>query len=218
VVDFNGDRRARWLPVCVTFNVLGPANPDWERRSRVIGRALRALEADVVALQEVNVRGGVEDLLGPDYCITPFSATSEDDTGAALATRAKHRVLEEIDQRTAEHGEDLPWCATLIVELESSVGPLVIAHHKPNWPFPLEVEREQQARRAALAVEEHAGDQARGCPRRFRRRPGVGEHAFLAGPAIHRRRERLLSRRVGDGAAHGPRIDVHSGEPAGACG
>jgi len=143
---------------CVTFNVLGPANPDWERRSRVIGRALRALEADVVALQEVNVRGGVEDLLGLDYCITPFSATSEDDTGAALATRAKHRVLEEIDQRTAEHGEDLPWCATLIVELESAVGPLVVAHHKPNWPFPLEVEREQQARRAALAVEEHAGD------------------------------------------------------------
>jgi hypothetical protein len=96
--------------------------------------------------------------LGPDYCITPFSATSEDDTGAALATRAKHRVLEEIDQRTGEHGEDLPWCATLIVELESAVGPLVVAHHKPNWPFPLEVEREQQARRAALAIEEHAGD------------------------------------------------------------
>jgi hypothetical protein len=67
-------------------------------------------------------------------------------------------VLEEIDQRTAEHGEDLPWCATLIVELESAVGPLVVAHHKPNWPFPLEVEREQQARRAALAVEEYAGD------------------------------------------------------------
>jgi endonuclease/exonuclease/phosphatase family metal-dependent hydrolase len=143
---------------CVTFNVLGPANPDWERRSRVIRGALRALEADVVALQEVNVRGGVEDLLGQDYCITPFSATSEDDTGAALATRAKHRVLEEIDQRTPQHGEDLPWCATLIVELESAVGPLVLAHHKPNWPFPLEVEREQQARRAALAVEEHAGD------------------------------------------------------------
>ena len=38
----------------------------------MIGSALRALEADVVALQEVNVRGGVEDLLGPGYCITPF--------------------------------------------------------------------------------------------------------------------------------------------------
>ena len=81
----------------MTFNVLGAANPDWERRSRVIGSALRALEADVVALQEVNVRGGVEDLLGPGYCVTAFLASSEDGTGAALATRAEHRVLEEID-------------------------------------------------------------------------------------------------------------------------
>jgi endonuclease/exonuclease/phosphatase family metal-dependent hydrolase len=46
----------------------------------------------------------------------------------------------------------------LIVELESPVGALVLAHHKPSWPFPLEVEREQQARRAAIAVEQHAQD------------------------------------------------------------
>jgi endonuclease/exonuclease/phosphatase family metal-dependent hydrolase len=144
---------------CATYNILGPANPDWERRRIVIRDALRALEADVVALQEVSV-DHVEDLLGPGYSVTPFSARGEDGTGAVLATRAPHRVLEEIDQRTPEHGEDLPWCATLVVELESPVGPLVVAHHKPSWPFPLEVEREQQARRAALAVEQHAGDRA----------------------------------------------------------
>jgi endonuclease/exonuclease/phosphatase family metal-dependent hydrolase len=142
---------------CATFNVLGPANPNWDRRRVVIGDTLRGLEADVVALQEVRV-GDVEQLLGPDYQVTPFSATSEDGIGGVLATRVPHRVLEEIDQRTAEHGEDLPWCATLIVELEVPFGRLVVAHHKPNWPFPLEVEREQQARRAALAVERHAGD------------------------------------------------------------
>jgi endonuclease/exonuclease/phosphatase family metal-dependent hydrolase len=142
---------------CATFNVLGPANPDWDRRRVVIGDALRGLGADVVALQEVRA-GDVEQLLGPDYQVTPFSATSEDGIGGVLATRVPHRVLEEIDQRTAEHGEDLPWCATLIVELEVLAGRLVVAHHKPNWPFPLEVEREQQARRAALAVERHAGD------------------------------------------------------------
>lgn len=142
---------------CVTFNVLGPANPDWDRRRVVIGDALRGLEADVVALQEVRA-SDIEQFLGPDYQVTSFSATSEDGIGGALATRGRHRVLEEIDQRTVEHGEDLPWCATLIVELEVRVGRLVVAHHKPNWPFPLEVEREQQARRAALAVERHAGD------------------------------------------------------------
>lgn len=143
---------------CATLNVLGPANPDWEQRSTVIADALRALEADVVALQEVRA-GDAQQLLGPDYQVTSFSAVSADGVTGVLATRAPHRVLEEIDQRSAEHGEDLAWCATLIVELEDSpVGRLVVAHHKPNWPFPLEVEREQQARRAALAVEAHAGE------------------------------------------------------------
>jgi endonuclease/exonuclease/phosphatase family metal-dependent hydrolase len=142
---------------CATYNVLSPANRDWDRRRPVIRDALRRLEADVVALQEVRV-DEVEDLLGPGYSVTPFSAVSDDGVGAVLATRAPHRVLEEIDQRTAEHGADLPWCATLVVELAAPSGRLVVAHHKPNWPFPLEVEREQQARRAALAVERHAGE------------------------------------------------------------
>ena len=142
---------------CATFNVLGPANPDWGRRRVLIGGTLRALDADVVALQEVPT-DDVDQLLGPGYHVTPFSATSEDGTGGVLATRVSHRVLEEIDQRTAEHGQVLPWCATLIVELESPVGRLVVAHHKPNWPFPLEAERERQAVRAAVAVERHAGD------------------------------------------------------------
>lgn len=141
---------------CVTFNVLSPDNRDWDRRRTVIRGALHRLGADVVALQEVRP-DDVEDLIGSGYCVAPFTAVSENGVGAVLATRAPHRVLEEIDQRTAEHGADLPWCATLIVELETAVGRLVVAHHKPNWPFPLEVEREQQAHRAALAVERHAG-------------------------------------------------------------
>ena len=140
---------------CVTYNVLGPANPGWDRRRVVIGDALRALQADVVALQEVRA-DDVDGLLGPGYQVTPFSAAGEDGTGGALATRAPHRVLEEIDHRTAGQGQDLPWCATLVVEVASPVGRLVVAHHKPTWPFPLEVEREQQALRAARVVERHA--------------------------------------------------------------
>jgi endonuclease/exonuclease/phosphatase family metal-dependent hydrolase len=142
---------------CLTFNVLSPDNRDWDRRRTVIRDALHLLRADVVALQEVRP-DDVEELIGSGYCVTPFAAVSENGVGAVLATRAPHRVLEEIDQRTAEHGADLPWCATLIVELEAPVGRLVVAHHKPNWPFPLEVERERQAHRAALAVERHAGE------------------------------------------------------------
>jgi endonuclease/exonuclease/phosphatase family metal-dependent hydrolase len=140
-----------------TLNVLSPDNRDWDRRQPLIRDAMRRLDADVVALQEVRP-GEVEELLGPGYHVTAFSALSDNGVGAVLATRIPHRVLEEIDQRTAQNGADLPWCATLIVDLEAPFGRLVVAHHKPNWPFPLEVEREQQALRAALAVERHAGD------------------------------------------------------------
>jgi endonuclease/exonuclease/phosphatase family metal-dependent hydrolase len=140
------------------MNVLGPANPDWDRRSRVIRDELHTLRADVVALQEVPTGNELEELLGPDYVITPFTESSEDGTGGALATLAPHRVLAEIDQRTRENARDLPWCATLVVEVDSPVGSVVVAHHKPSWPFPLEVEREQQARRAAEVIEEVAGD------------------------------------------------------------
>ncbi len=142
---------------CVTYNVLSPGNPGWDRRRPVIRDALRALDADVVALQEVRV-DDVGELLGPGYSVTPFSAVGDDGVGGVLATREPHRVLEEIDQRSPEHGADLTWCATLVVTLDAPVGRLVVAHHKPSWPFPLEVEREQQARRAALAVEHHAQD------------------------------------------------------------
>ncbi len=142
---------------CVTYNVLSPDNPDWDRRQPVIRDALRELDADVVALQEVRV-DDAEELLGPGFRVTPFSAVGDDGIGGVLATRARHRVLEEIDHRTPQHGADLPWCATLLVELEASFGRLVVAHHKPIWPFPFEVEREGQARRAARAVERHAGE------------------------------------------------------------
>ena len=165
---------------CVTLNVLGPANPDWDRRSRIIGDVLGRLGADVVALQEVRV-ADVEQLLGRGYQVTPFSATSEDGTGGVLATRAAHDVLEEIDQRSAEHGQDLPWCATLIVALDSPVGRLVVAHHKPSWPFPLEVEREQQARRAALAVQRHAGDGPAVVLGDFDATPDAGSMSFWRG-------------------------------------
>lgn len=34
----------------------------------------------------------------------------------------------------------------------------MVAHHKPSWPFPFELEREQQAVLAARTLEEHIGD------------------------------------------------------------
>jgi endonuclease/exonuclease/phosphatase family metal-dependent hydrolase len=143
----------------LTMNVLGPANPDWDRRSALTAETLRRLDADVVALQEVPVAGGtVEELLGPGYTVTPFSRAADDGVAGALATRAPHRVVEEIDQRCTPRAQDFPWAATLVVEVDTAVGRTLVAHHKPSWQFGYEYEREQQALAAARLLERLAGD------------------------------------------------------------
>ena len=43
------------------------------------------------------------------------------------------------------------------MELGTPLGPLVVAHHTPSWPFPYEHEREQQAVLAARTLEKHIG-------------------------------------------------------------
>ena len=142
----------------LTMNVLGPANPDWERRSVLLAHTLRRLDADVVALQEVPVAGGtVEDLLGPGWSVTAFSRAADDGVGGVLATRAPHRVVEEVDQRCTDRARGFAWCATLVVEVDSPVGRTLVAHHKPSWQFGYEVEREQQALAAARTLERLAG-------------------------------------------------------------
>ena len=146
-----------------TLNVLGPANPGWERRRRVIAEALERLDADVVALQEVPIGSApeiVDELLGAAYDVRGFAHAAEDGVGAALATRHRHRFVEEIDQRCTPRCRDFPWCATLLVEVDTPVGRTLVAHHKPSWQFGYEYERERQALEAARAIEQHAGNQA----------------------------------------------------------
>jgi endonuclease/exonuclease/phosphatase family metal-dependent hydrolase len=145
----------------VTLNVYGPANPDWERRHELLRSTLRGLDADVLALQEVPVddQAFLDDLVGPGYHFAHFSRPSADGVGGTLASRWPQRDLVEVDLRITDRcRETLPWCATRIVEVQSPLGAMVIAHHKPSWPFPFELEREGQAVLAARALEEHIGD------------------------------------------------------------
>jgi endonuclease/exonuclease/phosphatase family metal-dependent hydrolase len=145
----------------VTFNAYGPSNPDWERRHALLRTTLRDLDADVVALQEVPVDDPafVEDLLGPGYHAGHFSRPSPDGVGGTLATRWPQRHVTEVDLRITERiREALLWCATLIVEVDTPLGAVAIAHHKPSWPFPFELEREAQAVLAAGALERHVRD------------------------------------------------------------
>jgi endonuclease/exonuclease/phosphatase family metal-dependent hydrolase len=143
----------------VTMNVLGPANPNWDRRRRLIAETLRRLSPDIIALQEVPIGSApkvVDELLGPGYHVQGFSRTAEDGVGGALATRWPHRIVGEIDQRCTARAESFPWCATLIAEVDTPIGKVLTAHHKPSWPFGYELERQQQAVAAAQALEEHA--------------------------------------------------------------
>ncbi|MBB4697797.1 endonuclease/exonuclease/phosphatase family protein [Paractinoplanes abujensis] len=95
----------------VTMNVLGPANPGWDRRRRLIAETLQGLQADIVALQEVPVGSApevVDELVGPGYQVQGFSRTAADGVGGALATRGQHRVVGEIDQRDTVRGKVCP--------------------------------------------------------------------------------------------------------------
>jgi endonuclease/exonuclease/phosphatase family metal-dependent hydrolase len=91
----------------MTMNVYGPANPDWDRRHRLVARTLRELDPDVVALQEVPVGPDLSTILDPSYYTTDFSGSSEDGVGGTLATRWPHQFVTEIDQHVTERSRDV---------------------------------------------------------------------------------------------------------------
>jgi len=122
------------------MSVYGPGNPDWERRHRLVGETIRALDPDVVALQEVPVTSAevLERLLGLHSHLTHFSRASEDGVCGTLVTRWPHRLITEVDLRISDRSRDtLPWCATVVVEIETPVGPVVVAHHKAELALPV---------------------------------------------------------------------------------
>jgi endonuclease/exonuclease/phosphatase family metal-dependent hydrolase len=43
-----------------------------------------------------------------------------------------------------------------MVEVDTPIGKVLAAHHKPSWPFGYELERQQQAVAAARVLEQHA--------------------------------------------------------------
>jgi endonuclease/exonuclease/phosphatase family metal-dependent hydrolase len=143
------------------MNVFGPGNPGWDRRLPLISETIRGLDPDIAALQEVPVDAPevLERLIGSGYHLTHFSLPSDDGVAGTLATRWPHRLITEIDLRISNRSRrTLPWCAALLVELDTPLGPMVVAHHKPSWPLPFELEREQQAILAARTMEDHIGD------------------------------------------------------------
>src|SRR3954452_21355750 len=96
---------------------------DWARRRGALERALRALDADVLALQEVVVdRDGdtAEELLGDGYEIVhQQQGLGGDGThrGSSVASRWPVRAVHEVDLHLTDRTHDYS-CGTVIVEVD----------------------------------------------------------------------------------------------------
>jgi endonuclease/exonuclease/phosphatase family metal-dependent hydrolase len=157
---------ARGLRV-LTLNVLGLEHAEGRSRQDVLQKELRRLRPDLVALQEVTRTEDYDqvlDLLGPGYTVIDHPDPSPEGVGAALASRWPVRDSRRLHLHVTPRAVDLPWAAVVVVEVlaPAPLGPLLAVHHKPNWQYGREYEREQQAVAAARFVEQVVGELGRG--------------------------------------------------------
>ncbi len=141
----------------LTLNLLDRRQADGPSRRAVARQALRELRPDVVALQEVTRTVDLDetaDLLGPGYAVVDHPG-AVDGVGACLAARWPMGEPRVLGLPTAD---GLPWAATVVVEVDASDGPVLVAHHKPSWQRDREREREVQAVAAARFVEAVVAD------------------------------------------------------------
>src|SRR3954452_6398982 len=130
---------------------------DWGRRRPALERALRALDADVLALQEAVLdRDGdtAEQLLGDGYEIVHQRTGlvgSGVHRGSSGARRGRTRAVHEVDLHLTDRTHDYS-CGTVLVEMDSPVGRLLVGSHGSSWAWWAERERELQAVAVGTAV------------------------------------------------------------------
>jgi endonuclease/exonuclease/phosphatase family metal-dependent hydrolase len=123
---------------------------DWERRRTALRESLRALDADVLALQEAIVDDGYDtarELLGEEYQLAhQTSGLVGDGThhGASVASRWPIRAVTEVDLHLTPRTGDYS-AGTVIAEIDSPLGRLLVGSHGSSWPWWAERERELQA-------------------------------------------------------------------------
>jgi endonuclease/exonuclease/phosphatase family metal-dependent hydrolase len=138
----------------LTLNLWG-VRGDWSSRREVLRTGLRAPRPDLLALQETIVTDSydqVRDLLGAEYHVVHQREREPDGQGVSLASRWPMRHVEELDLNVSERTADFA-CTTLLAEIDSPIGPLLLVNHFPSWKLNLEAEREAQAVLAARAAE-----------------------------------------------------------------
>lgn len=132
---------------------------DWERRRGALTTALRALDADVIAVQEAVVGDGddtAREVLGDGYHLVHQTVGLVGDgrhRGASVASRWPVRAVHEVDLhlsgRTWDYG-----CGTVLAEVDSPAGRLLVGSHGSSWAWWAERERELQAVAVVRRIEE----------------------------------------------------------------
>jgi endonuclease/exonuclease/phosphatase family metal-dependent hydrolase len=141
----------------LTFNILSPDQANWEGRRQAARTGLRALQPDVLALQETtpgHAQDQLTDLLGPEYHLVENPARSGDMVGGALVSRWPFVHVREVDLSVAPR---VPSAAAVVAELElpRPFGLTVVVHHGAAYQFGYARERELQAVACAHFVEDY---------------------------------------------------------------
>jgi hypothetical protein len=129
----------------------------------VLVGGLRQAAPDLVAFEESVVTSDydqVRDLLGDAYHIQHQRHRSEDGVGVSLASRWPLLQTREVDLSTVTPAA-AAFAAVMLharIDAPEPFGPLWFANCKPTWQRGAEYERELQAVRSAVALEELAGD------------------------------------------------------------
>lgn len=129
----------------------------------------------------------VRELLGTGWHTAWHSGHDEDGTGAALASRWPLADIRELDLHVTARTEHFPWCATVAARVlaPAPLGPLLVLHHKPSWPYDQERERELQALAAARFIAQLPGvapeSQRPDTSADVRQDAGPGPHVVLLG-------------------------------------
>ncbi len=139
---------------------------NWAARREVLRAGLRALDADLLALQEAVVEDGFDqatDLLGPEYTVVHQRIGLVGDGthhGATVASRLPIREVHEVDLHLTPRTGDYS-CATVIADVEAPepFGRVLLASHGPSWAWWAEREWELQAVAAARRLEELVGEE-----------------------------------------------------------
>lgn len=137
----------------LTMNVWG-VRGDWPARRAALHAELEALDPDVLSLQETIVTDDydqVTDLLGGSRHVAHQQAREPDGQGVSIASRWPISAVRELDGRL---GPRTGFAATtLLADIDTPDGPLLLVNHFPSWRPALEAERCRQALAAARMIE-----------------------------------------------------------------